>query len=50
MADLRTELGKHPAGDRIVITLKRTLPSTEVPNTQNVVELKLEVTLGEDPK
>lgn len=50
MADLRTELGKHPAGDRIVITLKRTLPSTEMPNTQNVVELKLEVTLGEDPK
>ena len=59
MANLRTELGKHPAGDVIVISLKRILPDTEEsdpqmpdaqkPHTPKFVELKLEVTLGEDP-
>lgn len=50
MTDLRNELGKHPVGDRIVISLKRTLPSTDEPNAKDVADLKFEVTLGEDPK
>ena len=44
MTELRTELGKHGAGDKIVISLKRPL----TPN--QTVELHLDVTLGEDPK
>ncbi len=50
MTELRNELGKHPAGDRVVISLKRTLTNTQDPNASEVVELKMEVTLGEDPK
>ncbi|MEO8268856.1 MAG: PDZ domain-containing protein [Aureliella sp.] len=50
MAELRNELGKHPAGDRIVISLKRTVPRTDESKEQSIVDLKFEVTLGEDPK
>ena len=44
MSELRTELGKHTAGDLIVISLTRPLAPNET------VEMQLDVTLGEDPK
>lgn len=53
MTDLRTELGKHLAGDHIVISLKRSVSTTDKKTGNSVietVELKLDVTLGEDPK
>ncbi len=43
MTELRTELGKHMAGDRIMISLTRELSPVEVK------ALQVEVTLGEDP-
>ncbi len=44
MNELRTELGKHTAGDLIVISLTRPL----APN--QTIEMQVDVTLGEDPK
>ena len=43
--DLRRELGKHVAGDRIQMTVKRRVG----PAATDFQELELEVTLGEDP-
>lgn len=44
MSELRAELGKHRAGDKIVVSLKRPFGPNET------VVMHLDVTLGEDPK
>lgn len=43
--DLRTELGKHGAGDQLRITARRRFSS----NPTDMIELDFQVTLGEDP-